>query len=483
MGHTPSFDLILFGATGDLSMRKLLPNLYHAHADGLLNQDGRIIGVSRSALSSAEFRNRVAQEAKPHLGNHFSETAWESFLQRIEYVSVDATRPESFAALGEIVSQRSKPAQSTVIYLSTSPQFFTPICQALADLGLNGDRTRVVLEKPLGTDLISSQAINDAIGAFYREDQICRIDHYLGKEPLQNLLALRFANTLFEPIWNKQYIQSVQLTIAESLGVEGRGEFYDTIGALRDMVQNHLLQMLCLTAMEPPKSLAADDIRNSKLALLKALKPLNNVANQVVRGQYTKGEINGQPVPSYTEEKNVPPHSHTETYVALRAEIDNTRWQGVPFYLRTGKRMAAKSAEIIIQFRPLANALFSDGLNPPDRLIIELQPQECIRLIMQVKQTGSMTLRTTEMSVNLNSGNHSRSIDAYERLLLDAINGNLALFNRRDELEAAWQYVMPILTHWQQTNTPPSLYPAGSWGPTDADKLLQAGDIWINNKV
>ncbi|MFV2029270.1 glucose-6-phosphate dehydrogenase [Neisseria sp. S1] len=481
MNTQTNFDLILFGATGDLAMRKLIPCLYQAHAAGLLHPEGRILGVSRSKFDTAAFLKKVESDSKIHIKNHFSDELWKTFVARIQYLTVDATRPETFLALGETVNAREN-TDNVIVYLSTAPKFFTPICENLAAIGLNNEKVRIVLEKPLGTDLKSSQEINAAVGAFYQEKQIYRIDHYLGKESLQNLLALRFANIMFEPLWNNKYVKSVQLTIAEQLGVEERGEFYDITGALRDMVQNHLMQMLCMTAMEKPASLDADAVRDEKLKVIKSLKPLSlqDVDQNVVRGQYTPGEKDSMRLNGYLEEHQVPPESCTETYVAIKAEIQNQRWAGVPFYLRTGKRMTGKVAEIVLNFRDLDNHIFENSQTAPNRLVIELQPTESIRLYTQVKTPGAGNrVETTALSVDMGQAIEGRRAEAYERLLLDVINGKLALFNRRDELEAAWAWVMPIMENWSQSPVPPHGYTANSWGPEAARALLaRDGNLW-----
>ncbi len=470
MSTQTNFDLVLFGATGDLAMRKLLPCLYQAHVAGLLNPQGRILGVSRSDLDTADFLAKVETNSKIHVKQNFSDDAWASFVKRIEYLKVDVTQEADFAALGEKVKAR-KETDNVIIYLSTAPKFFAQACENLAKVGLNADNARVVLEKPLGTDLASSQQINTDVARYFKESQIYRIDHYLGKESLQNLLALRFANVMFEPLWNNKYIESVQLTIAEQLGVEERGEFYDITGALRDMVQNHLMQMLCMTAMEAPASLDADAVRDEKVKVIKSLKPLTieSVNENVVRGQYTAAKgMNG-----YLQEINVPQDSFTETYVAIKAEIENDRWKGVPFYLRTGKRMAGKVAEIVLNFRPLQNHIFENSQAAPNRLVIELQPTESVRLYTQMKTPGAGNkVEIVPLATDLEKALEGRRAEAYERLLLDVINGKLALFNRRDELEAAWEYVMPILDNWASNTTPPHGYDAHSWGPEAARELL-----------
>ena len=477
MSIQTNFDMVLFGATGDLAMRKLLPCLYQAHVAGLLHPQGRILGVSRSELDRAGFLAKVDSNSKIHVKQNFSDEQWASFVERIDYLTVDVTQPAHFDALGDLVKARTE-TENVVIYLSTAPKFFAQACENLAKVGLNADHVRVVLEKPLGTDLQSSQEINTDVANYFKEEQIYRIDHYLGKESLQNLLALRFANVMFEPLWNNKYIKSVQLTIAEQLGVEERGEFYDITGALRDMVQNHLMQMLCMTAMEAPASLDADAVRDEKVKVIKSLKPLTleSVNENVIRGQYTAAaDMNG-----YLQELNVPADSVTETYVAIKAEIENERWAGVPFYLRTGKRMADKVAEIVLNFRDLDSHIFDGSQAAPNRLVIELQPTESIRLYTQVKTPGAgNNVELTALSVDMGKEIAGRRQEAYERLLLDVINGKLALFNRRDELEAAWEYVMPILENWAHSTEAPHGYAAHSWGPEAAQALLaRDGNQW-----
>ena len=475
MDNKPVFDMVLFGGTGDLVMRKLLPSLYQAHAAGLLNPNGRLWALGRKDLGRDAYLQQVEAEARIHIKHAFDVAQWQSFCQRIDYIQLDANDAAGFQRLAAALAAQEKRGE-VICYLSTAPRYFTPICRHLAAVGLNGSQVRVVLEKPLGTDLASSNAINDAVAEFFNETQIYRIDHYLGKESVQNLLAIRFANVLFEPLWRRQWIDSVQITIAESLGVEGRGEFYDGTGALRDMVQNQLLQLLCMVAMEPPASLDADAVRDEKLKVLKSLKPLSDedVARQVVRGQYKAGAINGAPVPAYRDEADVAAHSDTETFVAIKAEIQNWRWAGVPFFLRTGKRMQEKLAEIVINFRAVPLELFpGSAAAAPNRLVIRLQPEEDIRLYLQAKQPGNdMAVQSTFLNLDFCNVFHARRADAYERLLLDVINGKLALFMRRDELVAAWEWVTPIMDYWAANNTEPKLYTAGSWGPAASSALL-----------
>lgn len=479
MSQLNNFDMVIFGATGDLSMRKLLPCLYQAHAAGLLHPNGRILGVSRSQMDTAQFLAKVQTDSKIHIKKNYTDELWTSFVQRIQYLTVDVNTSAHFDELAKIVKARTE-TDNVVIYLSTAPKFFAPACENLARVGLNADNVRIVLEKPLGTDLASSQAINTDVGTHFKENQIYRIDHYLGKESLQNVLPLRFGNVFFEPVWNKDFIKSVQITVAEQLGVEERGEFYDITGALRDMMQNHIMQMLCFVAMEQPKSLSADDVRDEKLKVVAALKPMTSadVDKNVVRAQYVaNGEQNG-----YLQEHNVPADSRTETYVAIRAEIDTPRWAGVPFYLRTGKRLATRTAEIVLNFKDQANGLF--GTNP-NRLVISLQPDETVSLKLYVKQVGSgLDVQPTEMVLDMGKVSDERRAEAYELLLREVIDGRLSLFNRRDELEKAWEWVMPILDNWATSPVAPATYAASSWGPKEAQELLaRDGNVWLEEQA
>lgn len=473
-----NFDMIIFGATGDLSMRKLLPCLYQAHAAGLLHPNGRILGVSRSDLDTAAFLAKVESDSKIHIKQNFSDELWQSFVARLHYLTVDVNTPAHFDTLANLVKTRTE-TDNVIIYLSTAPKFFAPACAQLARVGLNADNVRIVLEKPLGTDLPSSQAINTDVAQYFQENQIYRIDHYLGKESLQNLLPLRFGNVFFEQVWNKDFVQSVQITVAEQLGVEERGEFYDITGALRDMVQNHIIQMLCFVAMEQPKSLSADDVRDEKLKVVASLKPMTSadVDNNVIRAQYAAADNSK----GYLQENNVPAESRTETYVAIRAEIDTPRWQGVPFYLRTGKRLPERVAEMVLNFKPQANGLFGHHAN---RLVIRLQPDETISVKLFVKQVGSgLDVAPTEMVLDMSQAVQGRRAEAYELLLREVIDGRLALFNRRDELEKAWEWVMPILDNWATSPIAPHTYAAFSWGPEAARALLaRDGNIWLEEQ-
>lgn len=484
--NTPAtFAFVLFGATGDLSLRKILPALYHADRTGKLNEAGRIVAVARMDLDTPGYRTWAEQHVRPHLDERgFTDETWRQFLQRIEYVRLDLSDHEKFGVLRECLNREPG---TNVFYLATGPSLFIPICKALASQGLH-EGNRVVLEKPLGSDLKSSMTINDAVGEIFDETQIYRIDHYLGKESVQNLLALRFGNALFEPLWRREWIDSIQITIAEELGVEGRGDFYDQTGALRDMVQNHLLQLLAIVAMEPPHSMAADPVRDEKLRVLRSLRTITpeQVGQWVVRGQYQAGIIKGVPAAGYAQEPGVAQGSQTETFVALKAEINNWRWAGVPFFLRTGKRLGERVAEIVINFKPVPYALLGDsslraGAN---RLVIRLQPNESIRLYCLAKQPGEgMRLQSVHLDLAFDQFFKADRMEAYERLLLDVIHGRLALFVRRDEQEQAWRWVEPILAGWASSPKPPKLYSAGTWGPPAASALLAPyGTCWLEEE-
>ena len=479
-----SFDLVLFGGTGDLAWRKLMPALFQAFRHGTLPSGGRIIGVGRDDLSAEQYRARIgARFDQVELAKRPSTQEFTRFAALLEYVRVDLSRPDDYTRLATTL--RARQADTVVMYVATAPGLFTTVCEQLACAGLNTAQTRVVLEKPLGHDLASNRAINEAVGRVFSEKQVFRIDHYLGKPAVQNLFALRFGNALFEPLWRREHIANIQITIAEELGVENRGAFYETTGALRDMVQNHALQLLCAIAMEPPINSHADAIRDEKLKVLRSLKPWSPeaLAQDVIRGQYAAGSIGGAAVPAYREETGVDPHSHTETFVALRTEISNWRWAGVPFYIRTGKRLAGRDARIVINFRPTPHAIFNSQIDVSNRLVINLQPRDGLELHLlaqgQSNRRNSQTLAPVQLDLDFDKRFGSERVGAYERLLLDVIDGRLNLFVRSDEQEEAWHWVEPIIEHWKNDVQGPRLYAAGTWGPSAASAMIaRDGYCW-----
>ncbi len=475
--------LLLFGATGDLSRRKLLPSLCALDADGLLPEKLAIIGTARSAMSDGEFRD-MARAALEEFLPAERRGSMATFLNRLTYQGLDASTVEGFDALAEKVNQTGDPDGGIAIFLSTAPSLFGPTIAGLEHAGLTGENVRMCLEKPLGTDLASSAQINDAVAAAFSEDRIFRIDHYLGKETVQNLLALRFANILFEPIWNSNIIEHVQITVAETVGLEGRVAFYDDAGALRDMVQNHMLQLLALVAMEPPTSFDATAVRDEKVKVLRALRPA--LASETVTGQYRAGAILGEAVPGYDEELGK--ESATETFTAIKAHVDNWRWKGVPFYMRTGKRLPERVTEIFVQFRCVPHSIF-DGMQAPgsaglqpNSLLIGIQPEENITLSLMAKVPGldedGVRLREVPLEITMPDafvGSHRRI--AYERLLLDLIKGDQTLFVRRDEVEAQWEWVDAIRAEWEANGVSPKTYTAGTWGPTAAVALAERDGV------
>jgi len=484
MPSLPTFDLVLFGGTGDLALRKLLPALYRRLLAGQLTADSRVIGAARRGVSRDEYVAQVEATCRAHVGKEFDEQRWAQFAKQLSYCKVDANADDDFAALAQTLQGRE--ANVRAFFLSTAPDLFAPICEGLARHSLATPNSRVVLEKPLGEDRASSALINERVGAIFSEQQIFRIDHYLGKETVQNLLALRFGNMLFEPLWKRGRIRHVQITVAEDIGVERRAQFYDQTGALRDMVQNHLLQLLCIIAMEPPATGDPDAMRDEKLKVLRALRPLygREVLAKTVRGQYKAGAANGAPVVGYLSEKDVPPSSTTETFVALKAEIDSWRWAGVPFYLRTGKRLQERLSEIAITFEDVPHSIYErpDTAHALNRLVIQLQPEENITLTVLAKSPGEgMRLKPVSLGLDFRETFNTRMLGAYERLLTDVIKGNLTLFMRRDELDAAWQWIDPIREAWLQYDEVPKAYTAGSWGPAAASALIgRDGFAWRN---
>jgi glucose-6-phosphate 1-dehydrogenase len=468
------FDLVLFGGSGDLSMRKLLPAMYARHIANDLPPEARIICVGRHEWSREEFLANVDKDSKPHIKAKV-DARWDGFAERILYVSLNATDVKTYGPLVE--TMRTDESLTRVYYLATPAHLFAKICDNLKESGLVTANSRVVLEKPLGRDLESAKQINAEVGKVFAESQIYRIDHYLGKETVQNLLALRFGNILFEPLWRREWISDVQITIAEKIGVGNRLGYYDNSGALRDMLQNHLLQLLCIVAMEPPTSIAPDAVRDAKLQVLRSLKKFTptTLSQNIVRGQYRAGHVDGQPVPSYRDEPDAPQQSRTETFVALKAEIDTWRWAGVPFYLRTGKRMADRLAEIVVRFKPIPHSIFNQPTSSfqPNSLVIRLQPDEGLSFNLMAKTPGdSMRLKQAELELDFNEQFKTPRMEAYERLLLDVLRGQLTLFMRGDELEAAWEWVEPILDHWEEDDSMPVPYTSGTWGPAAASALI-----------
>ncbi len=473
--------LLLFGATGDLSHRMLLPSLYGLHADGLLPDGLKIVGTARSQLDDGEFRKSAIEALAEHLpADFYDRSKAEEFAKSLSYVQLDATKVNDFARLTDQID----PEGGLAIFLSTAPSLFEPTIAGLSFAGLAGDQVRLALEKPLGSDLESSREINDAVAKAFPEDRTFRIDHYLGKETVQNLLALRFANSAFEPLWNATHIDHVQISVAETIGLEGRGDYYDGAGALRDMVQNHMLQLLALVAMEPPADFDATSIRDEKVKVLRSLRPIQakDVPDHVVTGQYGDGVVGGEPVKSYVEELGR--KSGTETFVALKARVENWRWAGVPFYLRTGKRLPERETEIFIQFKCVPHSMFAKrgAKTQPNKLVISIQPEENIRLLVMAKTPGldreGIRLREVPLDVGLaNAFADARRRIAYERLLLDLIEGDPTLFVRRDEVEAQWQWIDGVRAAWHEAGLTPKTYSAGSWGPSAAIALTERDGV------
>ncbi len=481
MAVLPTFDMLLFGGTGDLVTRKLLPALYRRYAAGQVSAQSRIFGVARTALSRTEYLFQAERACREFLGKEFAPPQWAEFSSLLNYVKLDAAAAADYAALTTMLQGREEFVR--VFFFSTASNLFATICANLAKAGVVTALSRVVLEKPLGHDTPSADLINTEVAAVFAEKQIYRIDHYLGKEAVQNLMALRFGNALFEPLWRRGLVRHVQITVAEELGVERRGHFYDKTGALRDMVQNHLLQLLCIMAMEPPASSDPDAVRDEKLKVLRALRPLRDrdVLTKTVRGQYKAGAVRGAPVPGYLEEADIAPDSSTETFTALKVEIDTWRWAGVPFYLRTGKRLADRLTELVVTFDEVPHPIFEKPTtHTANELVIRLQPDESITLTILAKNPGEgMRLKPVSLALDLGETFKTRSLDAYERLLMDTVKGNLTLFMRRDELDAAWGWIDPIRAGWEQYDERPKSYVAGSWGPAASSAMIgRDGYAW-----
>lgn len=468
--------LLVFGATGDLAQRMLLPSLCALDADELIDPKLTIVGTARSEHDDASYRNFARAALEKYLPEG-RKSGIATFLNRLSYQPLDASTPGGFDRLAQKVGE---PENGLAIFLSTAPSLFEPTIAGLAASGLAGEHVRIGLEKPLGNDLASSRKINDAVARAFPEQRIFRIDHYLGKETVQNLLALRFANLMFEPLWNAAYIDHVQITVAETVGLESRADFYDGAGALRDMVQNHMLQLLALVAMEPPVQYDSTAIRDEKVKVLRALRPIS--AGESVTGQYRAGAIGGKAVPGYDEELGR--DSATETFVALKAHLDNWRWKGVPFYLRTGKRLPRRVTEIVVQFRCIPHSIFAGNgaRTRPNRLVIGIQPEENVTLSLMAKVPGldrdGIGLREVPLDIAMPdafTGTHRRI--AYERLLLDLIEGDQTLFVRRDEVEAQWEWIDAIRAGWNRDTLEPRPYTAGSWGPSAAIALTERDGV------
>ncbi len=485
--------VVIFGATGDLTHRKLIPALYNIAADGELPPGVTVVGFARRPKTDQEFRSDLEEAARKYSRQEVRDDLWKTFADSIFYHQSEFADAAGYKSLSERldkIDQERGTRGNRLFYFAVSPEQFEPILKHLKESGLNearkGSWARVVVEKPFGTDLASAQELNRVVKNAFSEEQTYRIDHFLGKETAQNILVLRFANAIFEPLWNHRYIDHLQITAAETLGVEGRAGYYDDAGALRDMVQNHLLQLLCLVAMEPPTDLSADSIRDEKVKVVRSLRHMDpeEVARDVVRGQYEKGAITGKPVPGYLEEDKVRPNSTTETYAALRVLVDNWRWADVPFYVRVGKRLPKSGTEISVHFKKAPLVLFNKESIALDQnvLVIRIQPDEGISLRMQAKIPGiSLRIEPVKMDFHYGTSFGKASPEAYERLLLDAMGGDATLFARRDEVEHAWRFIDPIEEAWAaKINAPPLChYPAGSWGPEEADDLLaRDGRAW-----
>jgi glucose-6-phosphate 1-dehydrogenase len=485
--------VVIFGASGDLTYRKLIPALYNLAADGDLPAALAVVGFARREKTDESFRKELEEAARKFSRQGVNDELWKSFAERVFYHRSEFGDIEGYLTLArrldELDAQRNT-GGNRLFYLSVAPSEFAGILEKLAAVGLNkakeGSWCRVIVEKPFGADLPSAEALNQVVNNVFSEKETYRIDHYLGKETAQNIMVLRFANAMFEPLWNQRYIDHVQITAAEPLGVEARGPYYESSGALRDMVQNHLLQLLCLVGMEPPTDLTADSVRDEKVKVVRALRPLSDqeCARNVVRGQYGAGAINGKNVAAYRAEDRVSPQSMTETYVALKLHVDNWRWADVPFYVRVGKRLPKAGTEIAVQFKGAPGVLFNKDAaqGGPNVLVIRIQPDEGISLRIQAKRPGgAVRVEPVKMDFHYGTSFGKASPEAYERLLLDAMSGDATLFARRDEVEGAWRFIDRIEAAWHDNPSPPPLceYPAGSWGPQEADALLKAdGRSW-----
>lgn len=470
--------IVIFGASGDLTKRKLIPAVYNLHQQDLLGHPFAILGVSRTEMSDTDFREKM-KEFLP------TDKPTNDFVSHLHYEAIQTTDKSDYVKLknriDKLKSELGAPG-NIVFYLSTPPSLYSIIPEYLASVGLNNEADgfkRLIIEKPFGNDLESAKRLNKELLQFFKETQLYRIDHYLGKETVQNLMVLRFSNSLWEPLWNHKYIDHVQITSAEKLGVEKRGGYYDSSGALRDMLQNHLLQLVGLVAMEPPTVIDANSIRNEMLKVFQSIRPLdkNNLAESVMRGQYTASHIGGEAINGYREEEGVKPDSRTETFVAMKLHIDNWRWSGIPFYIRTGKKLPTRATEIVINFRPTPHHLFdtlANNLSKPNQLIIRIQPDEGILLKMGLKEPGAgFNVQSVNMRFHYSDLSNAYVASAYERLLLDCIQGDATLYARGDNVEKAWEIVQPVIDEWENNPEFPLLgYPAGTWGPLESDKLI-----------
>jgi glucose-6-phosphate 1-dehydrogenase len=476
--------IVIFGASGDLTARKLVPALYDLAAQRRLPMEFAVVGISRTDMSHEDYRERLRGALEKHRSGQVSEDVWESFSKGIFYLPGDSKKPETYEELKGFLKQLDAERGTEgnrIYYLSSSPSLFSTIVERLGEAGMSeeedGGYARLVVEKPFGRDLESAKELNKDILRYFDERQIYRIDHYLGKDTVQNILALRFSNGIFEPIWNQHYVDHVQITVAEDLGVGTRGAFYEEAGALRDIVQNHVMQVLCLTAMEPPVTFDAESVREEKVKVLKAVRPIpeDGVKEYAVRGQYARGWVFGEEVEGYREEGDVAPDSATETFVALKLFVDNWRWAGAPFYIRAGKRLPKKATEIAIQFRPTPHTMFTRGETrglEPNVLVMRIQPEEGISLKIGAKVPGSgFEVSSVNMDLLYGTAFLEEAPDAYQRLLLDLMLGDPTLFIRADEAEGAWSILEPVMRAWSESKEIPT-YPAGTWGPKEADELL-----------
>jgi len=483
-------DFVLFGTKGDLARRKLLPSLYELEKASLIHDNTKFIGIARNEMSQEDYVALVKENIEKFTGESLCAETWQRFSAKLDYVKINMTDCDSYDALQSHVDE----SRTMVCYLATPPSIYGDICKGLRTANIIDPSVRVVLEKPIGHDLESSKVINDQVAEYFEENQIYRIDHYLGKETVLNLMALRFANSIFTNNWDHNCVDHVQITVAESVGIEGRWGYFDDAGQMRDMVQNHLLQILTLIAMEPPSSLDANSVRDEKLKVLKSLRPIDafNVNENTVRGQYTSGFVKGEEVPGYLEEEDANTESETETFVSLKVELDNWRWAGVPFYLRTGKRLPRKVSEIVIYFKRQPHNLFKDSFKhlPPNKLTIRLQPDEGVEITVMNKVpgltgSGAMNLQKSKLNLSFSEAfNESRIPDAYEKLLLEVMLGDQSLFVRRDEVEEAWKWVDGIFTAWKNSNEKPEPYQAGTWGPVSSIALLaRENRAWYESKI